>query len=280
MSRRHFNVAALSLLCAPLEVGARAELKAHTLRAFQRYAQLTEKRVLDQATRGGPFLYLDHLPTADKREVLADLRGGELVMEKLETKERDGREVKIDDGLIHHWLGAVFAPRVGLAETVALVQDYENHDELYAPEVVESRVLWRDGDRFRVFMRFRKKKVITVVTDTVHEVEYVSPATDRTYAISRTSSVREVEDAGSDDEQILADGQGPGFLWRLNSYWRFLERDGGTYIECESISLTRTIPFLVRWLVAPFVNGVPREQLEALLSTTRTALLDHQRTVR
>lgn len=58
------------------------------------------------------------------------------------------------------------------------------------------------------------------------------------------------------------------------SYWRFLERDGGTYIESESISLTRTIPFMVRWLLAPFVNDMPREQLTDLLQTTRQALVN------
>jgi hypothetical protein len=61
-------------------------------------------------------------------------------------------------------------------------------------------------------------------------------------------------------------------LWRLSSYWRFSERDGGTYIECESISLTRTIPFVLRWLIGPFVNDVPREQLADLLTTTRARL--------
>ena len=87
--------------------------------------------------------------------------------------------------------------------------------------------------------------------------------------------MREVKNPGEADETILPDGEGGGFLWRINSYWRFLERDGGTYIECESISLTRTIPFMVRWLVSPFVNDVPREQLSELLQATRGALLEN-----
>lgn len=266
-----------SLLCLVASVGsARApavDLEPHTLEAFQRYSAATERRVLGQVPATGPFLYLDRLDEAERDRTLASLRGGEMYMEPLETRDENGDEIEVEDGLIHHWLGAVFIPDVSLAETLALIQDYDRHSEIYAPNVVAARIIERDGDHFEVFMRFRKKKVITVVMDTIHDVQYTSPAADRTYSISRTTSVREVEDPGSDAERILADGEGSGFLWRLNSYWRFLERDGGVYIECESISLTRTIPLMLRWLIGPFVNDVPREQLADLLQTTRANLI-------
>jgi hypothetical protein len=67
-------------------------------------------------------------------------------------------------------------------------------------------------------------------------------------------------------------GRDSGYLWRLNTYWRFLERDGGTYVQCESISLTRGIPLGLAWLIGPFVNSIPRESLEFTLDTTRRAL--------
>lgn len=195
-------------------------------------------------------------------------------MQRLETTADDGGRIDIKDGLVHHWLGVVFVPGVGIDETLELIQDYDRHDEIYTPTVADARIIERDGDDFRVFMRFRKKKIITVVMDTIHEVTYVRVAPDRVYSISRTSSVREIQNVGETSEIALPDGQGAGFLWRINSYWRFLERDGGTYIESESISLTRTIPFIVRWLVAPFVNDMPREQLADLLQTTRQALVN------
>ena len=270
---------AISLLCAATTISTSrttpaGDLQPHTLEAFQSYAVLTERRVLEQAGDSGPFLYLDHLPAPQRDRALADLRRGEMVMERLETTADNGRRIDIKDGLLHHWLGAVFVPGVGVDKTLELIQDYDRHGELYAPAVVDARIIERDGDDFRVFMRFRKKKVITVVMDTIHEVTYVRVAPDRAYSISRTSSVREVQNAGETSEIVLPDGQGTGFLWRINSYWRFLERDGGTYIESESISLTRTIPFLVRWLVSPFVNDMPREQLADLLQTTRQALVN------
>ncbi len=270
---------AISLLCAsatvsPAAIAPAGDLQPHTIEAFEQYAALTERRVLDQAEASGPFLYLDHLPARQRNRALADLRGGEMFMERLETKGDNGRRIDIKDGLVHHWLGAVFVPGVGVEKTLELIQDYDRHGEIYAPAVADARIIEHSGDDFRVFMRFRKKKIITVVMDTVHEVTYVHMAPDRVYSISHTSSVREVQNAGEADENALPDGQGSGFLWRINSYWRFLERDGGTYIESESISLTRTIPFMVRWLVGPLVNDVPREQLTDLLQTTRQALVN------
>ena len=263
------------LLLAGVASSTGTQLEQHTLQVFEQYAALTERRVLRQARSSGPFLYLDSLPSAPRDAILDDLRRGEMYMERLETRDTTGATLEVDDGLIHHWLGVVFIPGVTRQETLELIQDYDRHAAVYGPSVEDAWIIKRQGDDFRIFMRFRKKKVITVVMDTVHEVRYETPAADRTYSISRTSSVREVKNPGKSDETILADGEGGGFLWRLNSYWRFLERDGGTYIECESISLTRTIPFMLRWLVAPFVNDVPREQLSELLRATRGALLEN-----
>lgn len=277
MSLRTFAIYP-SLLCLVASVGPTSstvdDLQPHTLEAFQRYAAATQRRVVEQASANGPFLYLDHLPVSERDRALASLRDGEMFMEPLETLDADGEAIEIEDGLIHHWLGAVFIPGVNREETLALIQDYDRHSQIYGPDVEAARVIERDGDHFEVFMRFRKKKVVTVVMDTIHDVQYATPAPDRTYSLSRTTSVREVEDPGSGSERILPDGEGSGFLWRLNSYWRFIERDGGVYIECESISLTRTIPFMLRWLVAPFVNDVPREQLAELLATTRENLIN------
>jgi hypothetical protein len=58
-------------------------------------------------------------------------------------------------------------------------------------------------------------------------------------------------------------------MWRLNSYWRFEETDGGVIVECESISLSRSIPFGVGWLVGSFVESVPKESLSDMLVAIR-----------
>jgi hypothetical protein len=59
----------------------------------------------------------------------------------------------------------------------------------------------------------------------------------------------------------------------MNTYWRFEEKEGGTYVECQSISLTRDIPTGLGWLIGPYVTSVPRESLTFTLATTRSAIL-------
>ena len=43
-------------------------------------------------------------------------------------------------------------------------------------------------------------------------------------------------------------------------------------MQCESISLSRGIPFLVRAFVGPFVNGLPRDKLTFNFESTRRYL--------
>jgi hypothetical protein len=81
-----------------------------------------------------------------------------------------------------------------------------------------------------------------------------------------------VESPGTPSEREKPVGNDSGYLWRLNSYWRVLQRDGGTYVQSESISLTRDIPAGFGWLISPFVTSIPRESLEFTLTTTRNVL--------
>jgi hypothetical protein len=88
-----------------------------------------------------------------------------------------------------------------------------------------------------------------------------------------STRIAEVENLGEKNESEMPVGNDSGFMWRLNSYWRFEQRDGGTYVQLEAISLTRDIPAGLSWLVAPFVNSIPRESLEFTLQRTREGLL-------
>ena len=96
---------------------------------------------------------------------------------------------------------------------------------------------------------------------------------DRVSSTIRSTRIAEVENPGTAAERELTIGRDGGYLWRLNSYWRFLERDGGTYIECESLTLTRSIPLGFGWLIGPFVTSIPRETLTMTLEATRRTLL-------
>ena len=192
-------------------------------------------------------------------------------MERIEVRE-GGREIDIPDGVVHHWLGTVFVPGATVDKALALLQAYDRHADIYKPAIARLRLLARDGDTFRFFLRFYAKKVITVVLNSEHEARFTRE--DATRARSRIVSTRiaEVEDPDTPQEREKPVGDDGGFLWRLNSYWRVVERDGGVYVQCETLSLTRSIPLGLKWIVGPFVTSVPRELLSFTLVTSRTAL--------
>jgi hypothetical protein len=111
-----------------------------------------------------------------------------------------------------------------------------------------------------------------VVLDTEYDVHYVHLNATRAYSRSYSTRVSEVESAEQPGEHHKPAGNDSGFLWRLNSYWRFQEQDGGVYVQLEAISLTRDIPDGLGWLIRPFVTSIPRESLVFTLVRTRKAL--------
>ncbi len=249
-----------------------AELKPATVQAFDRYIRLTEARITGEVGSGSAFLWMDGLPADRRTLVLQQLRQGQVIIERLKTLD-GGKEIEVPDGLIHHWLGVVFIPGISLQKTLALVQDYDQHYRYYKPDVIASKLRERNGNDFKIFLRFYKKKVITVVMNTEHDVHYFPLSPTRLHSRSYTTRIAEVDNFGEPDEHEKPVDDGGGFLWRLYSYWRFEERDGGVYVQCEAISLTRDIPALVSWLVKPFVTSVPRESLQNTLTNTRSALV-------
>lgn len=261
------------LLALATTVITAAGLTPPTSAAFDRYARLTEQRIDSEVTRssGSDFLWIDTLPKARQAEVLSGMQQGGVIIERLQT--RDGsKEIAVPDGLIHHWIGAVFVPRVGVKDAVAMMQDYDRHAGYFAPAVAGSKLLERSGDRFRVALRFHVKKIITVTMDTENEAEFFSPAADRAHSRIRSTRVSEIANAGTPQEYRKVPGEENGFMWGLNTYWRFLERDGGTYIQCESLTLTRDVPFALAWIIRPIVTQMPKESLTFTLGKVRQAL--------
>ncbi len=246
---------------------AAADLEPRTVAAFDRYVAATEA----EAAAARQFLAIDALAAAERRAALARLRRGELVVERPQTTP-GGTPIEIPSGLVHHWRGTAFIPDATVAQAVALLQDYDRHAEIYRPNVARSRTLSKDGDVYRVYLRFFMKKGITVVVNSEHEARFSSSAPDRAQSRIHSLRIAEVEDPDTPREREMPVGRDGGYLWRLNTYWRFLERDGGTYIQCEAISLTRAIPFGLGWLVEPFVTSIPRESLSFTLETTRKML--------
>lgn len=247
------------------------ELKPATLAAFDRYVQLTEKRMDDEIRGASPFLWIDRQPGRERGTLLQRLSRGDVVVERLETL--DGRAgIAVKGGLIHHWIGTVLLPRVTIDRAMAFVQQYERYPEHFAPTIRRSRVLARAGDHFEVAMRTSTTRLlVTVVIDANYVIDYRTVGLRRVWTKSVATHIAEVESAGKPDERARPADQASGYLWRLNNYCAFEERPEGTYEQCESISLTRDLPFGVDWMIRPLLSSVPRETLAFTLGRVRAA---------
>ncbi|MCL4850724.1 MAG: hypothetical protein KJZ78_05000 [Bryobacteraceae bacterium] len=263
MALQKISLIHTAVACLVIAVSARADLKPETTRAFEQYVAKAEQRIAGRTNGGARFLWVDESP-ARMAEVR---RGGVAVGSNIANTE-----VEVPDGLIHDWTGAIFIPGVTLDQAVSFVKDYDNHKKFY-PEVVQSKLIGKNGDDFKIHLRLKKKKVLTVVLDTYYDVHYTSLAPNRVSSRAYSTRIQEVENAGEPGEKVKPAGTGRGFLWRLNSYWRFEERDGGVYVELDAISLTRDVPTGLGWLIEPIVRGFPKESLNDTLKATRDALV-------
>ena len=235
------------------------------VRAWETYQAALDGRYAHAAGVDGdaaPFFAQDlHSPQGWRAQALS----GEVTVRRLKGPEVGG-------GTIHHLVGAVFVPGVSLDRVLTRLLDQAGGEERFYDDVVASRLLSRDGDRVRVFLKLRRTAVLTVVYNTEHEVEYRRIAARRAVSRSIATRIAEVADAGTPREREKPPGTDRGFLWRLNAYWRYEETDGGVLIECESVSLSRDVPVLVRPVASPIVARIGRESLERTLRGLRSAL--------
>ncbi|MCH7805192.1 MAG: hypothetical protein IH937_14080 [Acidobacteria bacterium] len=236
------------------------KLSPETIAEFDAYIKDVERLLQKRIDGERPFLWTDEVP-----ERRITLRRGDILIEGLpETPQITG-------GLLHVWLGAMFIPEATGPEVLAVLQDYDRHQEWY-PEAIESKLLSQDGDVYRGYLKLRKKKVLTVVLNTEHEARYSQVSDNRWYMRSYSTKIAEVENAGKPNEKELPVGEDRGFLWRLYAYWRLEEAEDGVFVESLSVSLSRRIPFGLGWIVKPFVSSMPRESLEGMLQATRVAV--------
>ena len=233
--------------------------------AFDRYIELTEARMKSDLdpTR---FLQIDAKP-----ETKAKLRSGEVRIQPGVARE-NGKEISIPDALVQDWLGTIFIPGAGIQQVKAVLQDYENYKVYYRPDVTESRLISHTGDEFDVFLRLYKKQVITVVLNTNYHVRYALLDPQHMYVNSRSTRIAQASDAKHPEAHEEPIGNDGGYLWRLNSYWRFEAADGGVYAECRAISLSRDVPALVGWAIRGFIEKFPKESMHNTLVGTKAAV--------
>jgi len=270
MTQNYRRIFPFLLLCvlAWRQAASAAELKQKTTTAFDRYVAATEARFPNELRPGGTFLYVDGLSADAKAKAYEQLKQGEVLVEKLETKA-PGASSDVPDGMVHHWVGLIFIPGATLASTLPIVKDYDRRAELYKPDVSASRTISHNGDDFKMFLRLHQKKFTTVDFNTTYDVHWGQVDATKVFSNSISTRIAEVKDPARPDGEELPVGSGHGYLWRLNTYWRFEEKDGGVYLQCEALSLTRDMPTGLGWLLKPLVTSIPKQSLNRALGQTR-----------
>lgn len=268
--------APLLLFLALCPATSASELKQTTTTAFDRYVSATEARFASELRPEGTFLYIDGMNPDARRQAYDQLKQGEILVEKLETKA-SGVSSDIPDGMLHHWVGLIFIPGATLARTLPIVKDYDRRADLYKPDVIASRTIAHNGDDFKMFLRLRQKKFTTIVFNTDYNVHWGKVGANKVYSNSISTRIAELKDPDKPDGEEFPVGTGHGYLWRLNTYWRFEEKDGGVYLQCEALSLTRDMPTGLGWLLKPLVTSIPKQSLNRALGQTRNVVIQESK---
>lgn len=250
-----------------------ADLGPKTVKAFGRCVLAAEARMKQDESHPGGFLYIERLPPSRYREIISRLRGGEIWVDHLETCGASGSEIEVPGGMVHHWVGDIFIPGRTISSALEVLRDYDNYTTIYKPEIIRSRLLSEHDDNFEVYLRMQKKSIVTVTLDTWYDVHFTQRDATHGYSLSRATRIQQVEDAGTPQEHLDPVGHDSGYLWRIDSYWRYEQRKDGVIIEWEPISLSRPIPFLLAWFVGPLVRRIARATVQDMLSATRKAVI-------
>lgn len=242
---------------------AMAEPTPAAVSAFDDYVHSAESRLSRQHQSAKGFL-APPLTAQDEQR----LRKGELIIEPITPLTG----LPLPGALLHDWRGTAFATGAKAADFERLMRNINAYPQYFSPQVLQAKVITQQGDHLQALMRVRQKHILTVVLDTTYDITFGRLDAQRGYSISRSTKISEIESPGSKNERALGPSEENGFLWRLNSYWTYEERDGGLYLQIESVSLTRSVPNGLNWIIQPFIEKIPRESLEFTLRSTCDAL--------
>jgi hypothetical protein len=241
-----------------------AELKPATCSAWRAYLQTADARMRARLGEDAHFLWTDEAAGRD-----ATLRGGSILVS---PGTGNGTQA-VPGGLIHDWIAAMFIPHANLAGVLRVAHDYADYKQFYKPAIVDSKLLGSAGGEGSFEMRsLHRVLFVTAVMDSQFATYDFSVDGKRWYIVADATRVQEIENYGQADERILPPDQGKGYVWRLHNITRYEERDGGVYVEMETIALSREVPVAVRWMVNPVVARFSRSELMTSLQKTREAV--------
>jgi hypothetical protein len=247
---------------------AAAELTPELLQGWASYIKATEQRIAAELHAARGFLVLDFQPdkeaALERRAVLA----GEISIKKMLSYDPSGKKMVLAGGIAHHWRGSVFIPGAKLEDILYRILNPTAAD-MEQEDVLKWRVLERGQDSLKIFLKLQRSKFVTVVYNTEHEVKVQRYGKDRASSTSVATRIAELDSPNSSREREKPAGQDNGFLWRMNSYWRYEQVAGGVIVELESVTLSRSVPFLFNLLIHPMIESTARESVERTLASMR-----------
>jgi hypothetical protein len=267
LNRRALNLTIFGLtgllLCSPTCLAS--ELKPETLRAWQSYLASVEASIELRQKSGSPFLLLDNGPEFRKQ-----VEHGAIIISQMNRK----RSASIPHGMVHDWVGALFIPKARLQDVFAVTRGYAKYPKWYAPTIVRAHLVSKsDGNERFAVDYLRKVLWVTATLRIEYDARYVQVNSSCWYSTAKSLSIQEkVETDNTHAKKAASDN---GYVWRIYTLTRYEERDGGVYVEQESVALSRSIPGSLRWLVGPVVRRLSRELLYNSLRQTKEAVLSN-----
>jgi hypothetical protein len=252
-------IAALLVAVTTVASVAAAELTEPTTVAYTRYLDTARQTFL--AT-------LDRSPTTNPVDVAA--------LKATQTLVTPGGEdgiISVRGGLIHHWRARILIAGVSLDDVVAVSRSYRDYPEVFGP-IVAATVLSDQGENLEVQFRMKESAAgMSATLDMRSRIRYVRASPTRVYSISTSEEITEVKSVGSPDEHRLQPGRDSGYLWRAASLTRFVQDDGGVYMDMETVGLSRQFPPLLGWFIEPIARRLGRRSVESSVNEFRRAVL-------
>lgn len=239
-----------------------------TEQAWAVYVGATEQRIRSEIGSRQGFLGLD--VDRNRIEDRRRLSAGESVISELPRARSNGREIDVPDAMVHHWRGAVLLHGMKLDDVLRRLETEPPRAD--GQDVLASSILERRGNTLRVAIKVQRVRFVRVVYNTEHSVAFDRHGPARASSRSTALKIAELAEPGTPSEAEVGAGRDRGFLWRWHSYWRYEQVADGVIAECESVSLSRPVPWGLGFMVGRLIDGTARQSMERALVGLRAQL--------
>jgi hypothetical protein len=175
----------------------------------------------------------------------------------IRINEPQGETHGVPGGRIHHWRAATLVRRTTVETMVSALMNPGTPPP--QDDVLEARVLQRSNDSLKIYLKLVRRTIMTVTYHTEHEMTFERHGPGLASSRSVATKINET------------DGRDRGFLWKLNSYWRYEQVGDDVRVELQSVSLSREVPVVLKPVAGPVISRIARESV----MNTLTALRDY-----